>query len=174
MDKISIRQILSESVKLYLRNFQSWFLAAFLLSVLLEMDLKIAYVKSSLPRGMAFRLLDLILLFGSLFLMILIFKTISLEAISYKEAAVIAGERFLKYLWVLLATLIITIGLLFFIIPGIYFSIPFLFAGIAIVVDDYSPLNALRAVNFYVRGNWWRIFLISLIYCPIFLLFDSF
>jgi hypothetical protein len=57
-----------------------------------------------------------------------------------------------------LTTLIVLGGTLLLIIPGIIFSVWYIFGNIALVIDDKRALIALKASHALVKGRWWQVF----------------
>jgi len=58
----------------------------------------------------------------------------------------------------LLYGVIVFFGLLLFIVPGIYWSVKYMFFRQAIIDRRVSPLQALSQSGSLVQGKWWRIF----------------
>jgi len=66
--------------------------------------------------------------------------------------------------WVMiLAGLAIFWGWIFFIIPGIVFTIWFLFSRYCVVIDNEKGAAAISKSREYVRGYFWKIFLLGLL-----------
>jgi uncharacterized membrane protein len=63
----------------------------------------------------------------------------------------------------LLMALIITLGLMLLIIPGIYFAVSYLFAHFFVWFYDVEPYEAIRLSKKTVGGNFGQILLLSLI-----------
>lgn len=59
--------------------------------------------------------------------------------------------------------IVIPIGFLFLIIPGIFLAISFQFAIYAVAVEDRGPIDALRRSWELASGNRWRLFGLGLI-----------
>lgn len=55
----------------------------------------------------------------------------------------------------LLMPLILAVGLLLFLIPGIYASVPLTFASTWLVRQDSDAIEALRGSFHITKGNWW-------------------
>lgn len=55
--------------------------------------------------------------------------------------------------------LIFVIGVLFFIVPGIYFSIAFVFVIYCLIIQNKPVDSAFGASRELVRGKWWNMFL---------------
>lgn len=61
--------------------------------------------------------------------------------------------------WVsILTALIVMLGFLMFIIPGVIFSVWYSFAVFVLVFEDLRGMKALNRSREYVRGIWWKIF----------------
>lgn len=58
---------------------------------------------------------------------------------------------------------IVTLGFIAFIIPGIYLLFKFILAPVSSAVEKKSPLDALRRSWQLTRGNWWVLFAVFLI-----------
>ncbi len=59
----------------------------------------------------------------------------------------------------ILSTLIVIIGLLLFVIPGIIFLIRFYFVQFIASLEGIYYKSALRKSSEYVKGLWWKVFL---------------
>ncbi len=63
----------------------------------------------------------------------------------------------------LIKTLLILLGLAFFIVPGIYLAVRFMFSELYIIDRGMRPIEALRASYCLTEGSWWKLFLFSVI-----------
>lgn len=70
---------------------------------------------------------------------------------------------FTVLIYLLIFPLFITIGLLLFLIPGIYIFIRGIFIIHAIVVDEHSGRMAFRGGKFYMKDNGWKLFLLAVL-----------
>lgn len=59
---------------------------------------------------------------------------------------------------IVLYTLVVSAGLVAFIVPGIWLSVRLYFAAQAAVVEKLGPAAALRRSAALTRGSWWRTF----------------
>lgn len=59
--------------------------------------------------------------------------------------------------------LFIILGFLFFIIPGIYLSIRWMFAEFYVIDKGMRPLEALKASSALTYGHKWKLFLFALV-----------
>ncbi|MFA6228005.1 MAG: YciC family protein [Patescibacteria group bacterium] len=76
-----------------------------------------------------------------------------------KTAVKDSVKYWIKYFLVgLLFGLIITGGLLLFIIPGIFWAVMFCLASVILVFEDTSIIGALKRSRELTRGYWWAIF----------------
>lgn len=77
-------------------------------------------------------------------------------------------------LWVsILSMPVILFGYVFFIIPGIIFSIWFMFSRYAVISDNERGISALIKSREYGRGHFWSIFLLVLLGILSMLFIDS-
>lgn len=65
--------------------------------------------------------------------------------------------------WYILYMLMVTFGLLFFIVPGIILAITFMFAPYFLVNDRCGPLQAMKASAAITEGAKWELFFLMLI-----------
>jgi hypothetical protein len=81
------------------------------------------------------------------------------ESIGVREALRVGWRRLWSMGWILLlvGSIVIT-GFLFFIIPGIMFSVSLLFALYPLYDDDLRGMDAVLASHYYVKGRWWNTF----------------
>ncbi len=62
----------------------------------------------------------------------------------------------------IIKTLLIMLGFLCFVIPGIYLSVRWMFAELFVIDQGMRPVEALRASSKIVEGHWWKLFLFSI------------
>ncbi len=80
-------------------------------------------------------------------------------AMGVKEAYKAAMKFFWSYIGLsILMSLIILIGFLLLIIPGIILSVWFAFASYVLVLENAGVVDSLRRSREYVRGRWWGVF----------------
>ena len=60
-------------------------------------------------------------------------------------------------------TLLIALGLLCFIAPGVYLAVRWMFADLYVIEEGKRPIEALRASYALTQGYWWRLFLFGLV-----------
>lgn len=65
---------------------------------------------------------------------------------------------------ILLSALAIFAGFIVLIVPGIYLGVALYFSAQAVVAEDRSPIDALRRSRDLVRGQWWRVFGIGIVF----------
>ena len=74
-------------------------------------------------------------------------------------------ERWAAVIAVILLTgLVVVLGLIFLILPGIYFGVALYFSTQAVVAEDRSPIEALGRSRELVRDQWWRVFGIGIVF----------
>jgi len=84
------------------------------------------------------------------------------EKLSLRDAMARAKPFTLSYLWITLITgAVIFFGFIFFIIPGIIFTVWLQFARYIIVTGKERGFDALLKSREYARGNFWNIFMLT-------------
>lgn len=72
--------------------------------------------------------------------------------------------RFLDYFLVqILTSLIVSVGFVLLIVPGIIWSIQFSMAPYLIIEKKLNPIEAMRESSRITKGNKWRLFIFSLL-----------
>jgi hypothetical protein len=64
---------------------------------------------------------------------------------------------------IVLSQLGATLALLLLIIPGVYLWVSWWVAPQAVVAEQVGPIEGIRRSRWLVKGNWWRVFGISLL-----------
>jgi multisubunit Na+/H+ antiporter MnhC subunit len=65
---------------------------------------------------------------------------------------------------IVLSAIVIGLGFVALLIPGIYLVVALYFAAQAVVAEDRSPVDALRRSRELVRDQWWRVFGIGIVF----------
>lgn len=65
---------------------------------------------------------------------------------------------------VILTAVVVLLGLVCLIVPGIYLGVALYFSTQAVVAEDRSPIEALRRSRELVRDQWWRVFGIGIVF----------
>jgi hypothetical protein len=74
-------------------------------------------------------------------------------------------ERWAAVLAVIILTAVfVLLGLVCLIVPGVYLGVALYFSAQAVVAEDRSPVDALRRSRDLVRGQWWRVFGIGIVF----------
>ena len=88
------------------------------------------------------------------------------EALSFRNAVAKGKKIILPLFWVsLLSGLIVAGGYFLLLIPGIIFTVWFLFSSFVLVAEEVSGTGALLKSREYVRDFWWGVALRSLLVC---------
>lgn len=78
--------------------------------------------------------------------------------IEVNEALKKAMPMFWKYLgWMILMGIMVGIGYLLFIVPGIILMIMFSFSLYALILENSGPVGALKRSKELVKGFWWTV-----------------
>jgi len=74
-------------------------------------------------------------------------------------------ERWAAVIAVILLTgAFVLIGFICLIVPGIYLLVALYFSTQAVVAENRSPVDALARSRELVRGQWWRVFGIGIVF----------
>jgi len=63
----------------------------------------------------------------------------------------------------LLRNLLILVGIILFIIPGIYFAVKYVLFQFVIIDRETGVIESLSEAGELAKGNWWKLFLLSII-----------
>ena len=130
----------------------------------------------------AFLLFALLLAIVNVLMGMALIKAIADPAtVTLESAYRFALTRLIPYLVVsFISGVLIFLGFLLLIIPGVILLIWFLFSQLILLLEDKGPIEALRASREYVRGRWFKVagrlaflILVSLIISGIISFFSS-
>jgi len=83
----------------------------------------------------------------------------------------IFDRRLIDYAFVtVIKTVIILLGFVALIVPGVYFALRFMFAEMFVVDKGMRPLEAMRASTDFTTGHKWRLLWFSFVAMLVFLL----
>jgi len=81
------------------------------------------------------------------------------KTIGFKEAMANGWPRIISFFWVSFLTgLISIIGFVLLIIPGIIFSVWYVFSKYVFISEGLKGMAALKRSKELVRGFWWKVF----------------
>lgn len=148
---MGVGELLKEGWRIYQDNF-------FLLVLIVALSLIPATFLSFVPFiGAVFYLLGYI--FMSLALLYALSQILENEPVEIEESYRIAWERFPSFLWVsLLYGVIIFIGFLLLIVPGIIFAVWYGFCFYVFIGEGKRGWESLKRSRELVRGWWWQVF----------------
>ena len=198
MEKITFKNLFQESWNIYLDNFKGLLIIGLILFLPLNAILEITIPSSpgeeiEISEDMSWNeiiigeydfnsyttwigilaiiALSFVDIYVTIICILLIQKTINKEKIDLNKIA--SASK--KYIWpVLLTSLMATIFLIPFyiiIIPGIIFSIYWIFISETIVVNDKRYIEALKYSRQLVKGRWWNVLGNTLLITLIFIAF---
>ena len=82
---------------------------------------------------------------------------------SVRDLFAVDGTLFWRYfLASILYELIVAVGLILLIVPGVIFSVRYMFYGYAVVERNARPLEAMAQSAAATRGAWWNVSLFGL------------
>ena len=101
----------------------------------------------------------LVLFVVNLLMGIALVLALSNQSLSIKAAYSEARKYFWRYILLsILLTVILGLGYLFLIIPGIILTVWFSFSVFVMILENQGPINSLKQSRRYVKGRWWGIF----------------
>src|SRR3989344_1571562 len=107
-------------------------------------------------QGVGRVLIALVEMFATLTLLFLI---ISRDAVTVMDSFKKALHNFLSYFWVtIIVCVLVVLGYILFVIPGIIASVWFSFSFIVFVVEGKRGFDAVKTSRSYVKGYWWPVF----------------
>ncbi|MEW6570666.1 MAG: hypothetical protein AB1390_05770 [Nitrospirota bacterium] len=87
-------------------------------------------------------------------------SAVSDDTLGFKDALERGSQRIGSFIWLfILLGFIITGGFLLFIVPGIIFTVWFMFSQFILASENEKGMNALLKSKEYVRGFWFDVFL---------------
>lgn len=106
-----------------------------------------------------YTVLALISAIANIFMMIALTLAISNPALSVGDSYSAAKSFFWRYIgFSILSGLILIVGFVLFIIPGIILSVWFTFAAFVLLLENGGIVESLKKSREYVRGRWWAVF----------------
>jgi len=149
MKNVKIRESLKVGWSLFIKR--PWYLLGLILSVAV---LFILTSSDALATALAY------ILYGGLIAVLL--KHYHNEHIVFDDLFSI-DQRWISFAFLgVIKTVAILLGLLCFIIPGIYLSIRWMFAELYVIDKGMRPIEALRASSALTEGHKWKLLLFML------------
>jgi len=104
--------------------------------------------------------LRLVVIILSLFSVIALFLAMNDSNLKkWQDAYLLARSKFVSYFWVnILVSLIVTVGFLLLVIPGIYLGVLYSLANLVVVLENKRGWNVLKRSAELVKGHWWELF----------------
>ena len=161
------RNILNKSIEDFKSNFSEFFklgLWVYLIP-LLAVNLFTLFAKDSLSGQVGILLLDVLVIFTSLFYSLFMIKRLNGEKgnLMIKSWKKLPSVILFNCVYALFLMLLFLLG----IIPGIIFGIFWVFGFLIFVISDKSIFESLKESKLAVKGKWWRtlwyLFLLGLI-----------
>jgi hypothetical protein len=188
IQKMTVGQILDTGFSVFRNNFKvlfgiaayflipAWFIFQFI-SNYLKPHLGHSPTQAELQANLSANLTIMILSFVAFIIWICILSPITSAATTwavsreYLDEPATAGQAFRAaiHLFVpviktgILKGLLITLGYICFIIPGVYLSFRYALSGSVVVIEGVSGMEALRRSKFLMKDNVTKIFLVFLV-----------
>lgn len=166
---LSIGDLLKNSFEIYKKNFHTFIslMALHVVALLVFLPAALLFI---IPRSHFYKLVLfalLLIIFAIAMVIIGLWVQVSLlfaiknrnSKVNLQKSLRQGWEHITSYVWVtLLVGLVVFAGILFFIIPGIIFSIWFSLSKYVFVAEGKEGAKALTKSRELVMGNWWGIF----------------
>ncbi len=108
----------------------------------------------------------------SLFMSIAAILASENSQLSAKEAYSLSLKKAIGYIAMAIAsTVVIILGFILLIIPGIWLSVSLMFAGYYLVLRNTGATESLKMSFALVKGRWWKVFLKALMFGLLYILF---
>ena len=108
-------------------------------------------------------LLSLITMLATLSIVVITDRAVEGQSLPWTDAILQALSKWAKAIGTgILAGLIVLLGMVIFIIPGVIFSVYYMFTTYVVVLRNESGIDALSYSKSLVQGQWWRMFGIAL------------
>jgi hypothetical protein len=191
----SIENLIKDSWSLYKDNLNNFIIAAlifmavsFVLVIFIFLAMIIIPVIFGLVNPASYLIIISVVIIGLLFYLLfvafmtledIVFILIAKSAQTRKKLTLskvlhISWPKFWSLFWInIIISLIILLGFIFFIIPGIILSIYLIFAKYLIVIDDVRGFRSLRLSARIVSGHFWEVIVLSLVFSVVSLLTNS-
>ncbi|MCL4398510.1 MAG: hypothetical protein M1322_03405 [Candidatus Parvarchaeota archaeon] len=116
--------------------------------------------------GISYILIYAVLIFlAGTFISGMVFVRVSGKKKNVKEVIVKALKRYPALLaTTFLTSVIIALGFIAFVIPGIYLSLKLILSPVSSVIEDKSPVDAIKRSWNMTFGNWWYLFAMVLLF----------
>lgn len=170
----TIGQVLDHSFKLYAEAFKKVLPLSFLSALLMAIPGLLTPEASgdleSASAVMRQSMMWLVLLLPIYFILVsgLIYQmqgVAELRSISLSEALMRGAKTLLPIIvGIILYALVLVVGFVLLIVPGIILSVSLYFWYTGVVLDNESPVQSLKHSHRLVWGNWWRTLIVLSVY----------
>ncbi len=119
------------------------------------------HFKFTLPYILGFGIAFLALFFVSLLTQVALIEAVHnrAESVSVKGRLLTAWKRIYVYAGVsVLQSLIVGVGFVLLVIPGLIYAVRYFFSGYSVVLDDQKGISALNFSKNLVQGHWGEVF----------------
>ncbi len=151
MKTVSIRTALKEGWQLFMKR--PWYLLG--LSIAVGLLFVVTASNNALATALSY------IVFGGYIAILLKFS--NGESISFDDLFITDKRWIYLAFLALIKMVLIGLGLLCFIIPGIYLAVRWMFADLLVIDKGLRPLEALKASSALTEGYRWKLFFFSLV-----------
>ncbi len=168
-----IFQIIKIGFSIWKHTFNKTIAFSLINSAIMYLDIFFQYEKISPIYGHLFSIVSQII--GFMMLISIVYsinKSVHNENISFNQAIKISCKKILPLILLgILSLIVIIVGMILLVIPGIFCMISLAFSNFFVIVEENSVVNSMKKSFRLVSGNWWYTFgailIISLISCII-------
>jgi hypothetical protein len=150
--------LVKEHWKLFFGIFLVPGVVAAVFDYLTATDLKSQAFMSEYPFG--FFALSVVLVIALIFMNIAMYKAVASPVGTTIESAYrFAQKYFIQYILLsIMVGVVVLLGLVALVIPGIIFAVWFGFAYFILIFEGKKGVEAMKASKAYVKGRWWPVF----------------
>jgi len=168
---IQIIPILKESLSLYKANFRLLFFISLLGSSIALTEHLLTMLKVSLGWFGSISLLigTVVSIWGYTALILAVSERFNGRDVDIKEAFILTKNKIGRFIGVsIFCFLLLIVGSLLLILPGMYWGTIFALAGLVVVLEDTAFFDSFKRSKTLIQGNFWRLFFLYLIFLIIF------
>lgn len=159
MNLISIGELIKQSWQLYTKNFKLLLQVIVWLLILNLVSVAVVFLNLPMLASLISLATAIVGIWTTIILILVIDSIYNKKPFDLKALYKAGWQKFLSYLWVsILAGVIIFIGLVLLIIPGIIFAVWLAFSTYIVVLENIKGKEALSKSKELSKNRWWAVF----------------
>ncbi len=161
---LEVKQLVNNSLTLYKNNFKYLFLLGVIGGIGFSINEYIRFFyKGALIGGVSSVIANLLFGWTVIMLVLASWKLLNDEKISIQESLSSASNSFIQFiLSQILYFLLVIVGFILLIVPGLYLGTIFTFACIPIVLEQKNVIEGFKISKNLIKGYFWVILLIGI------------